>query len=337
MQPSKGVVEFPILESLRAFAATSVCLYHFVCTTTDYVHNPTVLSIFRHGEYGVHLFFIISGFIIPYSMFRGRYHIRNFFVFLGKRLMRLEPPYIVSIIVALILMSLRQHFYGDTGKGEITVMRVALHFGYLIPFFQDQFHWINQVYWTLAIEFQYYIFMGLLFLPITSNNKYYRYLFYLLVALSTLAPPTAQLIYWLPVFLIGILLFLEHIKKIGQFEFLMMSSIAFVWAFTQFHFWGVIIMILGFMAIWKYKTFSTIIGNFLGKMSYSFYLFHPLLGGTIINVLSHSYNSPIEKIFVFVTGFILTVFGSYIMYLLVEKWSRKLSKKIVYSKPVSAA
>jgi peptidoglycan/LPS O-acetylase OafA/YrhL len=336
MQPSKGAVEFPILESLRAFAATSVCLYHFVCTTTDYVHDPVVLKIFRHGEYGVHLFFIISGFIIPYSMYRGRYHIKNFFVFLGKRLLRLEPPYIVSIIIALILMSLRQHFYGDTGKGEITSMRIMLHFGYLIPFFQDQFHWINQVYWTLAIEFQYYIFMGLLFIPITSNNLFIRILFYILVAISSFAPPTYQLIYWLPVFLIGILLFLEHIKRINQIEFLLVSSLAFIWSLSQFHFGGVVIMFLGFILIWKYKEFSTVIGDFLGKMSYSFYLFHPLLGGTIINVLSHSYNKPIEKIFVFITGFILTVFGSYIMYLLVEKWSRKLSKKIVYSKPVSA-
>lgn len=337
MQPSKGVVEFPILESLRAFAATSVCLYHFVCTTTDYVHNPTVLSIFRHGEYGVHLFFIISGFIIPYSMYRGRYEIKNFFVFLGKRLLRLEPPYIVSVFIAVLLMTLRQHFYGSTGKGDLSFMRVFLHFGYLIPFFQEQYNWINQVYWTLAIEFQYYIFMGLLFVPLTMNKLIYRIGIYALFAGSMFFDENANLIYWLPIFLLGIILFLDHIKQLTKWEFWITTPAIFAWALTQFHVGGVVIMGIGFIAILKYKTYSTVIGDFLGKMSYSFYLFHPLLGGTIINVLSHSYNSPIEKVFVFITGFILTVFGSYIMYLLVEKWSRKLSKKIVYSKSVSAA
>ena len=79
-QYSKGT-EIPVLESLRAFAATSVCLYHFVCTTTDYVHNESVLNLFSLGEYGVHLFFVISGFIIPWSMYRAGYEIKHFFTF----------------------------------------------------------------------------------------------------------------------------------------------------------------------------------------------------------------------------------------------------------------
>jgi peptidoglycan/LPS O-acetylase OafA/YrhL len=330
-QFSKGT-EIPVLESLRAFAATSVCLYHFVCTTTDYVHNKSVLNIFSLGEFGVHLFFVISGFIIPLSMYRARYEIKHFFTFLWKRLLRLEPPYLISIIVASILLLLRLHFYGSTGKGELTGERLFLHIGYLVPFTDDHRLWINQVYWTLAIEFQYYLAMALLFIPLVRGNLWVRICIYSSFILLSFVHVNAFLPAWLPVFGIGILLFLEYIKRISTLEFWIAIIAMFAITFWRIQFGGILYIILGFVMIYKFKHINTTIGNFLGHISYSFYLFHPLIGGTIINVLSHEYNTPFEKIMVFTVGFILTVFGSYIMYLLVEKWSRKLSKKVVYSK-----
>jgi peptidoglycan/LPS O-acetylase OafA/YrhL len=322
----------PVLESLRAFAATSVCLFHFVCTTTDYVHNKTVLDVFSLGEYGVHLFFVISGFIIPWSMYQGRYQIKYFFTFLWKRLLRLEPPYLISVLIASILLILRLHFYGSTGKGDLSLDRVLLHIGYLIPFFDNHRMWINQVYWTLAIEFQYYIAMAILFIPIVKGNLWVRIAIYAGFIGLSFTTSSAFLPLWLPIFGIGILLFLESIKRISSLEFWIATVAMFSITIWRMPFGAVIFVTLGFVMIYKFKNFNTTIGNFLGKISYSFYLFHPLIGGTIINVLSHQYNTTFEKIMVFTVGFILTVFGSYIMYLLVEKWSRRLSKKVVYSK-----
>ena len=330
-QPFKGG-NIPVLESLRGFAATSVCLYHFVCTTTDYVHNKTVLDIFSLGEYGVHLFFVISGFIIPWSMYRGGYQIKHFFKFLWKRLLRLEPPYLISVIIASILLVLRLHFYGSTGKGEISAERILLHIGYLIPFFDNHRLWINQVYWTLAIEFQYYISMALLFIPLITGNIWTRILIYAGFLLASLYNESAFLPVWLPIFTIGILLFLDYIEKISKKEFMIATSVMMLWIIFRHPIGAVLYTSLGFVMIYKFKNVSTTLGNFMGQISYSFYLFHPVIGGTLINVMSHEYNTTFEKIMVFLVGFILTVFGSYIMYLLVEKWSRRLSKKVVYSK-----
>lgn len=330
-QSSKGS-NIPVLESLRGFAATSVCLFHFVCTTTGYVHNQTVLDIFSLGEYGVHLFFVISGFIIPWSMYRGGYQITNFFSFLWKRLLRLEPPYLVSVAIASVLLVLRLHFYGSTGKGDLSVERVLLHIGYLIPFFDNHRMWINQVYWTLAIEFQYYITMALLFIPLIKGNMWVRISIYVGCLLATLHNENSFLPFWLPIFCVGILLFLDYIEKISKTEFFIAIAAMFAWIIFKMQFGAFLYTALGFVMIYKFKNVSTTIGNFLGQFSYSFYLFHPVIGGTIINVLSHEYNTPFEKVMVFTVGFILTVFGSYIMYLLVEKWSRALSKKVVYSK-----
>jgi peptidoglycan/LPS O-acetylase OafA/YrhL len=330
-QYSKGT-EIPVLESLRAFAATSVCLYHFVCTTTDYVHNESVLNLFSLGEYGVHLFFVISGFIIPWSMYRAGYQLKNFFSFLWKRLLRLEPPYLVSVVIASILLALRLHFYGSTGKGDLSVERILLHIGYLVPFFDNHRMWINQVYWTLAIEFQYYITMALIFIPLIKGNMWVRISIYSGCLLATLLTNNSFLPFWLPIFCVGILLFLDSIEKINKPEFYIAVSIMFIWIIFNIQIGGILYTALGFVMIYKFKNVSTTIGSFMGQFSYSFYLFHPVIGGTLINVLSHQYNTTFEKIMVFTVGFILTVFGSYIMYLLVEKWSRRMSKKVVYSK-----
>ena len=150
--------------------------------------------------------------------------------------------------------------------------------------------------------------------------------------LATLHNENSFLPFWLPIFCVGILLFLDYIEKISKTEFFIAIAAMFAWIIFKMQFGAFLYTALGFVMIYKFKTVSTTIGNFLGQFSYSFYLFHPVIGGTIINVLSHEYNTPFEKVMVFTVGFILTVFGSYIMYLLVEKWSRALSKKVVYSK-----
>lgn len=332
MNPTSKGVNIPVLDSLRGFAATSVCLYHFVCTTTDYVQDQSVLKFFSYGENGVHLFFVISGFIIPWSMYRAGYKIKNFFTFLWKRLLRLEPPYLISVVAAILLLVLRLHFYGSTGKGDLSVERILLHIGYFVPFFDNHRLWINQVYWTLAIEFQYYLFMALLFIPLVTGNIVARVIIYASFIGLSFSQSHAFLPFWLPVFGIGILLFLDNINRITKPEFYIAVASMFAVVIWKMHFGAFLFTSFGFIMIYKFKNISTTLGNFLGHISYSFYLFHPLIGGTIINVLSHKYNTPFEKIMVFTVGFILTVFGSYIMYLLVEKWSRVLSKKIVYSK-----
>jgi len=98
---SKSKNNIVVLDSLRAFAALSVCLFHFVCTTTGYITTDWILNLFDIGKYGVQLFFVISGFVIPWSMYAAGFQLKNLFSFLFKRLARLEPPYVFSVLIAL--------------------------------------------------------------------------------------------------------------------------------------------------------------------------------------------------------------------------------------------
>lgn len=324
--------DIPILDSLRAFAALSVCLYHFVCTTTGYITTDWILDVFSVGKYGVQLFFVVSGFVIPWAMFNANFKFSNFFKFLLKRLVRLEPPYIFSIIIALGLLYLRGKILETNNNHiEISFKQVFLHFGYLIPFFEG-YKWLNQVYWTLAIEFQYYFFVALLFIPLIKSNLIFRILIYILIIALSFIGGKTFLPYWLPVFLLGIILFLYKAKFIELKEYYTVSLFLIALCFYKYPIASVSFSVLPVILILFYSNIKIWGLDFFGKMSYSIYLVHPLIGASLINILSHSIKSDIGKILVISSGVLLTLISAYVMYRVVEKPSKKLSASITYKK-----
>lgn len=322
-----------ILDSLRAFAALSVCVFHFVCIT-GYIHTKWILDFFYHLQFGVQLFFVISGFVIPWSMYHANFKLKYFFKFALKRFCRLEPPYIASLILAIFIIWGRDYFlHTNNFSSLVSFKRVALHFGYLIPFFEN-YKWLNDVYWTLAAEFQYYFLIALLFIPLIKSNLFLRIVICLgMIGLSFIGGSREFLPYWLPVFYIGIVIFLFKIKKINKIEFYLTAFVLFSFSFYHYHFGSVIYMLIAAVAILHYSQYKIYVLNYLGKMSYSIYLVHLPIGLTLMNIMTHSFSNTFSgKIFVLLSGFVVTLISSYIMYLLVEKPSKKLSSSVKYVK-----
>src|ERR1700753_2190264 len=151
-----------IVTKLRGFAALSVFLFHLVCVTHNYVASGWVFQVFSYGKYGVQFFFVISGFVITYSMVKGNYHIKDFLTFLKKRVIRIEPPYLVVLLLTVLFLIVRNKTGMGVAKADLpSIPQVLLHIGYLIPF--SNYGWLSIVFWTLAIEFQFYLLFSLLF------------------------------------------------------------------------------------------------------------------------------------------------------------------------------
>lgn len=322
----------PVLNSLRAIAALSVCLYHYVCTVTGLVNSEYIINIFSFGKYGVQMFFVISGFIIPWSLFHSSYTIKHYFTFVAKRFIRLEPPYIVSLICAIIYTYIRlrsPHYNGvDTTP---TTRQIALHFGYLIPFFKDE-HWIRPVYWTLAIEFQYYLSIGICFPLIASKKIYLRLISYVII-LSGPVFMNSFLPYHLPVFLLGISLFLYK-AKIIQWQELLLLTAASSFEILFYHDIGTFsFSAVAYIAILFFTQFKNKILSFLGDISYSIYLFHSITGVLILNYCAHLMLSPFYKILLIVAAVCITILSAYIVYRVIELPSKRLSSRIKYKKP----
>lgn len=324
---ASGQIE--IITELRGFAAACVFLFHLVCVSNGYISGEYLRAVFQYGKYGVQFFFVISGFVIPYSMLRADYRVSDFFRFFQKRIVRIEPPYLV--ILALTVLFLYVRSIADPGRpaGQMpSWQQVMLHIGYLIPF--SRYGWLSIVFWTLAIEFQFYLLFSLAY-PVFVSGRWLRWGIYaLLTATCFLSRDAGLFFYWSPIFLMGIHTALLKLKRIGIVEYWLTIAILF----------GVIVYRLGWptslfalsaiLVIYFQPDIKSRLLHFLGNISYSLYLSHTLIAFFIINLGIRFTKHGYQKIFFVTLAVAATLFFSYLLYRFVEKPAKKWAAAINY-------
>jgi len=320
------------LDLLRGLAAVAVCYFHFTHGNPDFLSKTNILyESGRYGFLGVDVFFVISGFVIPYAMYRGMYRFKNFGKFLLKRVIRIEPPFIASIILVIALnwLSTLSPYYRGAGF-TIDFTALALHLGYLNAFFQ--YPWVNDVYWTLAIEFQYYIIIALIFPLLIHSKKYYSFIALGIFGMMGFLITGHNFIFnYGLLFVVGILLFQFKIGYLKNSEFGALLLIALLMIFVKFDKRYLVAALLPYFFI-LYFDFNDKISKFLGNISYSLYLVHIPVGGRMINICETLFQSEqIRSIFVFV-ALAVSIFAAWIFFMLIEKPAMNLAKKIGYSK-----
>ncbi len=133
------MTRLPQLQILRAVAALAV-LAHHTNEAYDRLHN-----LFAFGQYGVDLFFVLSGFVIQLIHGRDIGYFRSLPKYLMRRFSRIYPPYWIFSAVFLPLALYRTPELVD--------------FSYLVTsiFILPADHYIIEVAWTLAHEVKFYI------------------------------------------------------------------------------------------------------------------------------------------------------------------------------------
>lgn len=316
------------IDFLRGIAALLVAFFHF--THHQSIHgtllseNDWLYKLGHFGQYGVHLFFVISGFVIPYSMVKHDYSIRKIGKFLLKRITRIEPPYLLSMLwVILSGVGFAIYLGNDIVIGW---KRIALHIGYLIPFSSE--HWFNDVYWTLAIEFQYYLFIALSFPLFFHKNQVVQSIALGAMAIFPILGLDGFLVAYTPIFGLGIIGALVQLNKITRSSF-------FFW--TAVYFLSILFFIGGFVAVLTLLTLLVIVGmhiktkgsDFLGEISYSVYLTHGELGGKFIYfLLPFCPTSSILSYLLLIGAILFSIFGAWIFYRVIEAPAKKLASKI---------
>lgn len=296
---------------IRAFAALAVTVYHL---------GGKNLPVLNYGWLGVQLFFVLSGFIICWSLPNG-YNLSSIKNFILKRLIRIEPPYIFSIILALIMT----HVYDP--QYRIDTFNLFLHLGYLNNFFGE--HYLNPVYWTLGVEFQFYLFIAVFFPLLKSAWGKYA-LLALTILCSSWQGQHATLIGYFPLFAMGIYTFLYKREKIEIGEFL---TLVLIVTLCSIYLLGLLQTSVGLFAsalllanLPKHK-----IIDWFAKISFSLYLTHDIVGSNLVVFLGQSLSKTlINKAFIFSFSFAITILFAYLFYLLVEAPFLRYSKKIKY-------
>lgn len=154
------VARFRELDGLRGIAALGVVVYHFTTYTSAFTQfEPRrVWPAVWWGEYGVQLFFLISGFVILMSARRAR-TVTDFAI---SRASRLYPVYWLALAVSLTL-SLVFPLPGSGIGWADRIANVTMVQRFLL------FDNVDPVYWTLAVEMQFYIILALLILVTRSR------------------------------------------------------------------------------------------------------------------------------------------------------------------------
>ena len=129
------------------------------------------------GQFGVGLFFVISGYVIPAALLRMQAGQAGQTAFLFARLIRLWPTYAVSFLIGVAILLSLQEGGPSFGIGDV-LGHLALGFRDLIGTLN-----IDGVIWTLEIEVKFYIVTAL-FLPFCRDNLL-RYI--LILSLVSLA------------------------------------------------------------------------------------------------------------------------------------------------------
>jgi peptidoglycan/LPS O-acetylase OafA/YrhL len=318
-----------VLDFLRGIASLGVVFFHFFN-----VLNPGFLtSISYYGQLGVQVFFVISGFIIPYSLYRGGYTLRYYGTFVLKRVVRLDPPYIVTVVVIMVLGVLSWYFPFQQGPVfEVSLPQVLLHFAYINVFFG--YAWLSDVFWTLAIEFQYYLLIGLVFPLVFSRRLSIRLAtFVALGVLSFVIHPPAYIFYYIFLFFMGIWTCQFKLGLIGKKEYALLLALSTVMAILTAGF-AATIAAFGAVCAILFLDMSYAIFRFLGSISYSLYLIHSPIGRRALNVLlrvTGAQSTP-GRLLVILIAMAFTILAAYLFYLLIERPAQRWSAAFRYRK-----
>ncbi|MEN0055553.1 MAG: acyltransferase [Mucilaginibacter sp.] len=302
---------------LRAIAALAVCAIHFKLNT-GITLNKTFNYIIDNGHQGVTVFFVISGFILPISLYRKGYKISGFFNFIIKRSLRVDPPFWFSILLLFTI--------GFYPLSLIKVSTILAHITYTVPFFNGQ-HWFTEVYWTLSIEFQFYLILGLLFPVFMKLPKLITVSLLVLISYFCLRFTVRWfIISYVYQFTFGFIAFLGYTQLIKAKEF-WISFIGFTLliCFSKSIISGLVpfFTVLAIILIKSRKIEP--IGNFLGTISYSIYLVHIPVMAFVGHIFSGYSLTPIALCGLYV---ITIIPAAYIMYMIVERPALKLSKRV---------
>ncbi len=324
---TEGAKHSSIIVIMRGLAALCVCMFHFTKGFVD--EDGLARALFRNGWMGVEVFFVISGFVLPYSLLVTSYKFRDYGNFLKKRFFRIEPAYFTSILVVLFLGYLSSISPGFKGAQiNISFSLIIQHIGYLVGILGNT--WLNVVYWTLEIEFHYYLIIGLL---IALWNQKKQCLTVLSITaflfLSVFSIKGLAIFQFTDLFTLGIVIAFFKKNQLEKYFFLAIVSVV-ISCVALNH--GLIIAILSALSTFLIAFYNNDIKNrlflFLGKISFSLYLLHVPIGGRVINLSKRLILTEIEKFCVIMLALLFSIIASMIFYKFVEKPSHEYAKRI---------
>ncbi len=356
IQPSARRFEF--LDGLRGIAALLVTLLHFyhLIDERSTASFPLFIDyLFKNGNFGVQIFFVLSGFVIAYSIRHEWISFSFIMRFFIRRSIRLDPPYWIALTLLTGLMLLGPFLFNQ-GIHYVPSFTVFI-FNALYLSNIMEVATILPVAWTLCLEFQFYILFVLLVKMVQGLNNWqglatFNYssvwgililvpllLFSLLEAVEWNFWPTMQgsfLPYWYS-FFFGCLTCWTLIKCLDEHYYWLALAITALFSLINRNADMAATLVTSWLIFTLAKrgklhdTLNSPNFQYVGKISYSLYLIHWPVGVKFISLLTFILGEDfhaIPNLVIMLTGLLITFIAAHYFYEYVEYPSLKLSQKL---------
>ncbi|RBW47182.1 hypothetical protein DS885_04565 [Psychromonas sp. B3M02] len=313
------------LDALRGIAALAVvCFHYFYRYNGIYGHESLIVDWSLVGKLGVELFFMVSGFVIFWTLNRADKPLD----FIVSRFSRLYPAYWCALLITFLIVS----FYGLPGR-EVSLRDALIN----ILMFQEylKIPHADGVYWTLTVELTFYFWMFVFYLRSSLDKA--EILFSFIIGFSILhsigvidIPTPIYKIFimkYLPFFVAGICFYKitnqgnDFKRNIFILLFSLLSTSA-IYSFKHFLVFAVFYIVFylalsGRMRFLQFKPFV-----FMGSISYSLYLIHQNIGYVIINKFYAMQFNPL-------IGILVSVILCIVLATIISKFIEKPSLKYI--------
>jgi hypothetical protein len=353
-----GPNRFLFVDALRGLAALTVLVYHFYGHLSQWgkverLPRPIHLVI-THGDQAVFIFFVLSGFVIAYSVGQARVTARYLGRFALRRSLRLDPPYWIVILITYAYIYAHQRVTGTAERSpEIwNWTTLPINFLYLNKLLRQPT--IVTVGWTLCLEVQFYlVFVVLVGLTqrlaalVGSRIGLARILIFGPLAVYSLAQSTG----WAAETSSGLFTNYWYLFFLGVVvTWALMGQMHPLWAWS-------LIGITGLTAVGgptlqtavSVATAAAILAlgqigrlrdtcnwrwiQYLARISYSLYLVHPLVGHRILDLLlrytpPEEVPSPLKSVIAFGVATGASFLVAHLMNVWVERPAQALGRRV---------
>ena len=334
-----------ILDGFRAVAILGVIFYHYFYRWNDPLNPYYGFNFFHYGFRGVPFFFMISGFVIYYTL----ENTKNFATFWKKRFIRLFPSILIASILtySFLLIFDQDRIFKDNYFRNLVTSITFLPpniFNWIFGI-KNHFSYINYSYWSLWTEIQFYFltstiyfinkvnfkrnFIAICFLIVLVYNSVLFFNLNQIIFLEKLIN-LFNLLQYLPFFLSGALFYILYKKKsnYGYIIFLIFTYMSINLSLNLSELISYTIMFgLFFCFIYYPKILVIFESRFfvsIGVSSYFLYLIHENIGVAWIRniafVFPENYIIPIIIIIVMI---VVSIFYTQKVELNINKYLNK--------------
>lgn len=361
-----GKIEFA--NTLQGIAALSVIVAHYFdvywtspVTVSALTNAPllnhqeipvfvSAIQLFKYlnlnyGAFGVGLFFLVSGFVIPISLER-----KGVADFIVNRVLRIFPTYVVGFGITLLALLLSCYYFDVSWMYSRD--EVLIHF---IPGLRDLL-WsrnIDGIVWTLEVELKFYIICAL-FVTLFKRGSISVFAIPVFIALigayaSIVLPEYGESNAWLYIKLLtfiypakfivfmflGVVLYYYHSGKMSLLKTSLVSIGCFslfaaMWVHgpekntaTLVYSYAMALTFFVFAMVWPTCFQSNRITDFLASISYPLYVIHGVAGYVVLRILFDLGVAPLVSLFAVV---VMALYISWVIHICVENPSQRLAK-----------